>query len=41
MMWGLRRLLEACGGLDALPTLDGVGHRPWYAEGRVTHLVRW
>ena len=35
----LRCMLEAYGGLDALPTLDGVGQGPWYAEERFRHLA--
>jgi hypothetical protein len=36
---GLRRLLEAYGGVDALPTLDDGSHQPWYAEGPFMHLA--
>jgi hypothetical protein len=32
---GLRRLLEAYGGVDALPPLEDGSHQAWYAEGPV------
>ena len=35
---GLRRLQEAYGGGDALPTLDDGSHQPWYAEGCFVHI---
>jgi hypothetical protein len=38
MLWGLRRLLEAYGGLDALATLVDRSQGPWYAEGCFMHL---
>ena len=39
-MEGLRRLQEAYGGVDALPTLDDGSHQPWYAEGLFMHYGR-
>ena len=38
-MGALRRLLEAYGGLDALPTVDDSSQGPWYAEGPFRHLA--
>ena len=35
----LRRLQEAYGGVDALPTLDDDSQGPWYAEGPFRHLA--
>ena len=39
LLEGLRRLQEAYGGGDALPTLDDGSHQPWYAEGPFMHLA--
>jgi hypothetical protein len=38
LMGALRRLQEAYGGGDALPTLDDGSHQPWYAEGCFVHI---
>jgi hypothetical protein len=38
LMEGLRGLLDAYGGLDALPPLDDSGQGPWYAEGPFMHM---
>jgi hypothetical protein len=39
LMERLRRLLNAYGGVDALPPLDDGSHQPWYAEERFRHLA--
>jgi hypothetical protein len=39
LMEGLRRLLQAYGGVDVLPTLDDSSQGLWYAEGPFMHLA--